>query len=260
LHDVQHLRRHRLYASFVFGWDVAVVANVAVAVGTLALAAVTWRLALQTRDAVREAKKQAEISVKALEVANRHAEIAQAEMEVTSRQADLLSQSVLAAVQPMLVSVPQDDRLREPVRIEGEPTTDGFVGLVTFSKVQNRWVGSVPLRNIGPGVAAIASVAIQSGIDSLTGIIESSVLATGEQTRFQFSLPDDQRDCWSVRDGLDQGSGLTLMVGYRDVAGQIFRTAASLHRSPSQGWLVRQIALYRGDDPVPFASSGPSGP
>ena len=253
-----------LQASLVVGWDVEVAANVAVAVGTLALALVTWRLSVQTRDAVREAKKQEEISAKALAVASRHAEIAQAEVEVSSRQADLASQSVLAAVQPMLVSVPVDDQQPERVhlRSDGFGTNDwisGHRGLVTFVREPQRWVGSAPLRNIGPGVAAIAAVAIQNGAESLPGVIETAVIATGEQTRFRFVLEHEHPDYPSLRDALFEGAGVQLVVGYRDVAGQIFRTAATLGKSPD-GWLVRQIALYRGENPEPFTSSGPSGP
>ena len=117
---------------------------------------------------------------------------------------------------------------------------------------------SVPLRNIGSGVALIQGISLHIGDLGWGGEMTSAVVAPNEWTRFAFTIPKDTPALDTVLSDLRSGTA-TMWVRYTDITGsQVFRTRVDIHDT-GQHWTVRQVFLYRGDtDDEPFAATGPT--
>lgn len=242
-------------------FDAGAAANFAVAAGTLVLALFTWRLARETMGAVAAAEEQARLSGEALSIAIRQATSAEQQVLVGERQAEIASRTVRASIQPMLVAVPPQLETPEQVpRWRSQAAVSGHRGLVLVVLDGNSWEISIPLRNVGPGVAVVRGLSLQAGEVGWSGRMSSSIVAATEQTRFSFLVPPERDDLAPLKASLDSGT-VDLVVAYTDISGlATFRTRASLHRAvDSTSWAVRQVFLYADDEPDPFAASGPSG-
>ena len=213
-------------------------ANLLVASRTAVLATYTAMLARQTKRTVDAASEQADI--------------ARQQVAASERQANLVADAQAASVQPNLVAVP----LSAPEQSGGKPFAQHpwVVSVGHNDDVGSRSI-DVPLRNIGPGVAVIRGIGVTGspGI-SWGGSMTSSIVAVDEVVRFKFEVPGDRPELKP----LITSNGFDLVVSYTDISGNMwYRTCANVHYNGSR-WLVRQVFLYRGDEPEPFASSGPA--
>jgi hypothetical protein len=89
-------------------------------------------------------------------------------VEATERSVAAQERSVAAQTQPLMTHVPLGDKLSRPVTIdlypdpedldyEGQILLKPIEGITTGSDVLPRLLVSVPMRNVGPGVAEITS-------------------------------------------------------------------------------------------------------
>ncbi len=256
---------------------VKTIADLLVASGTLALATFTAVLAHRTRQLAQEGREERKVTERALEASNRLAATAELQLgaaetqaEVGQEQTGLTRRALQASIQPMLVDIPASSDT-QPSR--SRPIVGNYVALfednvhAPYRDISDVVVPddtgdavhvSVPLRNIGPGPALITGVAIYSVPgESRRGRVSNAVVATGEATRFNFTIPKGYGIYSGIVQGLAQGS-IDIEARYTDAAGEnSFRTRARIHSQGDGYWYVRQVLLYWGADEDYFAASGP---
>lgn len=166
--------------------------NALVAIGTLTLAAVTVALATFTLKAVRESRE-------AIKLQGREVKAVEDQTTAIQRQATLTAAALEAGSRPVLVSaIPKAlvRKSRERVDPELEPLryVDGRAGHVRrdevhFDKTDNNIYCSVPLKNVGAGVAFIQRVELVTTRTSsfpLTGKVSHPVVPPDATTRTFF--------------------------------------------------------------------------
>jgi hypothetical protein len=198
-----------------FDWSVW--ALVLTALGTLALAASTVLLALQTRRQISlsarevtavEAQTKAlaeQIDLSAREVAavERQTETlgeqtaaVRDQAEATKRQVAISSATLEAAARPVLVGIapsPATIGVRETVPYTPGYQQDVEIERIHFEATADMVYCSIPLRNVGAGVAFVqrASMMVAGYYD---GRVSQPVVAPGELTRARFAVPRRQGD------------------------------------------------------------------
>jgi len=213
-----------------------------VAIGTILLAAATFSLAIYNRKIVVASQEQLETARQDLALAREQNETAREALE--------------AQTAPVLASVPWglDREVVWYNAATGEPAShrDASHVAVSLGTADNEpWVTiSVPFRNVGNGVAVIASVQVMIGGRLFDGVPKTPILPPGEMSRAGI-------DVGRASVAFDHGASLAadgqdfaIVVGYADAAGNS-RGAISLdvHRDAPTGdrWHVRQ--LHIGDTP-----------
>lgn len=121
---------------------------------------------------------------------------------------------------------------------------------------------SVPLRNIGVGPAILTGLGLSATEGPRwSGQMTSTIVAPGELTRLNFTVPRDRPEFSSIFEAFNHGGALNAEVGYTDSAGQqTFRIRADLNRRarpqrPDPDWYVSQVFFYRGADSEPATVS-----
>jgi hypothetical protein len=211
-----------------------------VAIGTLALAAATFYLALSNRKIVATSQEQLKASQRDLELAREQNETAREALE--------------AQTAPLLANVPWglERKATRYLPTTGEEMDFKDSSRVTVSQVTHRDEPrveiSVPFRNVGNGVAIITSVQVMIGGLLFDGVPSVPVLPPSE---LAIAHVDAGRADPVFDRGLSlglEGVDFAVIVGYGDAAGNP-RGAISLdvHRENpgSDVWRVRQ--LHMGD-------------
>ncbi len=170
-----------------------------VAVGTLALAFFTWR-------AVRGSGRQIELQtteVKAVETQTaaltRQAHAVEAQAAATARQAEVSAAALEAASRPVLVALVPQPRWRqvdgplgnltdmEPVVYWDDHSVDVYPEQVHYDERDDMVYCSIPLRNVGAGVAFIQSVTLVTRTE-YPGRVSRVVVPRDETTRALFAV------------------------------------------------------------------------
>ncbi len=165
-------------------------AQVLVAIGTLILALWTWKMASATREMARETKRSVDVSSEMLTFARQQAEAAQ-------EQATHAREGLLATIQPLLVG------LRGGIYGEGFISLAWFgTGDITLTNRSKVWVYdnaakhpdtvffSVPMKNVGPGVALIDRAVLRCQSLMFTeAYVEEPIIQPNELSRITFGVP-----------------------------------------------------------------------
>jgi hypothetical protein len=219
-----------------------------VAIGTLTLAAVTVVLAFVSAAGVIVARDAARDTRRLAETAEQEARAVLEQAEATRSQAAIAQATLSASVQPLLGHVPLGEF--------DEDNPEAEIGAVKV-KGDNRhlWI-SIPVRNVGSGVAVIQEAKLAPGSRVRFGQgISSTMVPVGELTRCWFAI--DRRSNSDLIETLDQG-GLWLQVFYTGAAGgQSYRTEALVEEASHNTFEVTRVRLYRGEEDELFASTDP---
>lgn len=226
--------------------EFSAVADSAVALATLALALVTW------------------LTVRA---SKRTATAAEAQVAVQSK--------------PLLIEV--DDDQAGTAYARAVEFSDGLsVALPSaqvLARVADKGYISVPVRNVGAGIAAISGVQLLIGPGGLAGTMRRPHLPPGEATRINFVVPRDPSlgDYWTPFTSLIEGkkggqpgdnevpwdtAGLIpLAVSYTDLAGQQpTQTQIEIKCASDDGGhtgAVHRVQHYFGEDALPLFEVDP---
>jgi hypothetical protein len=168
-----------------------------VSIGTLLLAVSTGLLALITRRAVGVSKDELKIleaQTTALQdeahAVGEQVEAVRAQAEATKRQAELSAAAIEASARPILVGLPPDfsTEVENLVYTPGPTIGRIYRSQINYTESEDYVYCSVPLRNVGGGVAFVQSVSLLTGLASYEGRISNPVIPTSEIARVRFSL------------------------------------------------------------------------
>jgi hypothetical protein len=240
-----------------------------VAIGTMTLALVTGTLAGATLWTAKQTRRLAGTTEDELKAVRDQIEIGREEVAAVKEQADVARQQVeisAAAMQagnrPLLVDVPLG------VYVETEPYTSFHEQryrrvdrgrLEVWFQQETDFTIAIPLRNSGTGLALIERVSVRAGEDGaeVEGEASGTAVVPGELTILSFALP-------SLAAPPDR---LWVEATYTDLVGsQRTRSRAEVVPSETapavtvgrQGWRVKRVFLFHGDDDEPFSQSGPT--
>jgi hypothetical protein len=242
------------------------------AVATLRMARATARSATATEESAGAAEKTAGAAERAAKAAEAAGNMAEKEIELTrgnlqavERQAAasadqllLAQQAFEASVLPILAEEPGSiavgpNPIRYPHSDYGKQFGNAEVEVVDLADGTHV---SIPLRNVGPGIAVITSAGL-SPPGSVHAAFTRNIVPSGESVRFLFTVPRANADARPILESIDSGT-LSVTVGYHDATGrQDLIGRADLHVG-GRGWFIRQISVRRRADEEPFIMSGPS--
>jgi hypothetical protein len=147
--------------------------------------------------------------------------------------------SFTTSVRPILVNV-----------TEGEPR-------VRSAGQHDRLSVSVPLRNVGGGLALIEAPSLEitsTKYQRMVGGTRASTIPATEQETFLFVLECDSQVTQRELEQEIRQNGFCVVARYRDLDGeQPGRTRAKCEHLPEVGWRVTTIELFRGEEREPFA-------
>jgi hypothetical protein len=164
-----------------------------VALGTLSLAFFTWRVARQARQQIELQTREVKAVERQTHALAAQTEAVQAQAVATARQAEISAASLEAASRPVLVgAIPE---LSHPVpteELELVEYWDGhsasvYPGAVHYAETDEMVYCSIPLRNVGAGVAFIKSVTLMTQTE-FPGRVSSVVVRRDEVTRANFGV------------------------------------------------------------------------
>ena len=204
-----------------------------VAIGTLALAAVTARLVAGTRSDVRAATRSAEASEAAL----------------------------AAGLRPLLVEVPRGQFLRGQ-RLMGQEVQDDLADIEADVWDERELLIEVPLRNAGSGIALVGApqLEIEAGPLTWTGVGLHTVVPSGELTRLDFTgtWPDRAATLAGAATIGANGATFTVSVPYTDIDGRQGTTtrvtvSRRIRDDADDYWVVDAVEFVREGEAEPFA-------
>ena len=197
--------------------------NALVAIGTLTLAIGTGFLAWMTKDAVSESRRQINLSadeLKAIEkqtdVLTKQTEAVQAQAAATERQVSISTAALEASARPVLVGVaPSSNVEREDVTYTDGHVVNVEVARVHYEETDDMVYCSVPLRNVGAGVAFVQRVSLLTRTP-YEGRISNPVVPPDEIARARFAITRRQRDgrATDVNEITTQGRGFAAFTIY----------------------------------------------
>jgi hypothetical protein len=223
-----------------FDWVLA--ATFGTAFGTTALAAGTVVLAWLTKQSVGTGEALVRETKRSVELAGDEVAASRESVVVAARDLETTIRPVLADVplgeffQPIHPQSSRDTRVQDRARIEVTPNT-GQAGSTC----------SVPIRNVGAGVAILGDVRAQLPPDTnwYEGQPSVRILPPEGIVRVLFRLaaiPEDQ---------------FLVEARYKDVAGgQPTRTRLKVRRVSDNEWQAVGAALYQAEEGSPFVTSG----
>ena len=235
--------------------DWAVIANIGVALATLALAGMTFL-------AVRVGQHQAATALRQVEVSEHQTDQMRQQVAAAHRQLEIARDTLAAQQRPLLIDVAWGTM--EPRHIQFGSIVDRDPGSKVLSSPVKTEVSeasdpvliSVPLRNVGTGIAMIGGLGL-SPPGPVSGEISQPNVPPGEMTKLSFSVPADLELAEAIRNG-----AFTVEVRYTDLAGQsdTVTTAHVRRRGGPFPWFVSQLHHRRPDEDEPFSASGPASP
>ncbi len=229
---------------------------------TFGLAAMTAMLAWQTK---RLATKTGQVAEDTRDAANATRDAAQAtarEAAVSAQEVEVARKALESSIRPIVVDVPREETFAGIVRtvgtvtFENGPTVDLHSQSEVVIKEDDLYLYiSIPLRNVGPGVAMITGLGLvfDGGKSGWSGAVSLTVVPPGEVTRFRFSVPKSRLELQSGIERLKQGHG-DLEARYSDVNGE----QTTITRANLFDGRVRQVFFQRPGEEKEFAGSGPS--
>jgi hypothetical protein len=223
---------------------------------------VTWRLARHTRDAVKQAGEQITISKSELAILEKQAaaldEEAKAmreQTEATKRQAELSAAALEGSARPILVGVPIGlEPEREPVFYSAEYQTAVGRSRVHYEETEDHVYFSVPLRNVGAGVAFVQTVQLLTGGSDYFGRISKAVIPSRElaRARFALALRDRAGQATDVNAITAQGRGFpefTIRIVYAAASSEFATTSEITFAGlPAGDFIVTSNKVYGFDE------------
>ena len=188
--------------------------------------------------------------------------IAAAAAYYAARSASAAERAVEAQSRPLLIDVPYGIGydLPRPIRLpNGEPRDVSVSGQILTSPEEG-WI-SIPLRNVGAGVAVIFSVRARvAGRSAWRASIAMQAvdprnLGPGEETRIGVQLGSDQAAKESLRHALERGGPVEVEITYFDFAWrQRQLVIASVgHQGDPPIWRVAWVSTRTREDEIPEA-------
>jgi len=189
----------------------------ATAVGTLALAAATFLLALKTKALADTATKELTLVEK--------------QIAETQRQSVTAEAALTASIRPVLVDVPRPTFRRGPKTTTLNPagfgtksTADIDVSQIRSESADERLYLIVPVRNVGPGPARVTAVTVTAAGEGQTGAPVAvgrgpSVIAAGEVAEVRFTAETGSGPAKLIQ-LLRTDDDLVVEASYTDVAGR----------------------------------------
>lgn len=203
-----------------------------VAIGTLALAASTWRLARETRSLSKFTAREVAAAERQANAAYEQLQVARASLE--------------SSIRPVALDVPED----------GSSSNELVTYDAAFSASVNRTHVhvatdrgylhiSVPFRNAGIGIAFVDRCSIRTADRFWEGTTTVQALPPGEVARMRFSVPNRVASYAAIHEGVVESGQLTVEIVYSDAsARQQPITRLVYARRDDQGWgLDRVIVL-----------------
>jgi hypothetical protein len=220
----------------------AAVAGFLVAIATGLLAGATYWMAKKTRD-----EATATLTL---------ADHAKAQLQRTDRQLELTTEALNATVLPLLVDVPPSENPGDDVVVFAAPGRRGYPirGDTVYRRSDPPYYCSVPLRNVGAGVAVIQVAWTEP---ELPGAIEipGLIVQPGERVRINITLPDHALLDDAVRSAWD-GSFFVAVMYVDARGGQMMITRAHVGTYATSGTKLRGISATRAGDEKPFLEAG----
>lgn len=228
-----------------------------VAVGTLGLAFFTWRVARQARDQIKLQSREVIAIEKQTAALTDQTQAVREQATATGRQVEVSSASLEAASRPVLVGAPlESDRpvgIDELERVKyGDDHTAGvYPGSVHYQETDQMIYCSVPVRNVGAGVAFLQNVNLVTRTE-YPGRVLMVVVPPDETTRVTFAVARRRSDGSHTDVELVSGQGrgfalLTIRLVYtgasRDLVTTSEITAAQL---PAGSFIFTEQKVWDG--------------
>jgi hypothetical protein len=160
--------------------------------------------------------------------------------EAAAKSAHVSEAALETALRPVLVNDSQ-----HPISVQ--PGGDG----VTLRL-------SVPLRNVGSGLALLAGPDVDlpaTQVRHLESTTSESALRSGDAVSLEIVATCRNAADLTAFEGELTGSGFSVVASYRDLNGkQPGRTEAVLAYDPSKGWGFKEVRLFTGESTEPFAA------
>jgi hypothetical protein len=181
-----------------------------VAVGTIGLAAGTFRLARYTRDAVKESQRQIDLSAREVAAVEKQGQVLAEQTDAvrdqvvaTEREVAVSTAALEASARPVLVgAVPPPVYRTRRERVDAELETVQYSkdyrasverDRVHYEETDDMVYCSVPLRNVGAGVAFVQRITLLART-TYDGRISNPVVPNGEVVRVRFAVARRQSD------------------------------------------------------------------
>lgn len=196
----------------------------------MALAASTYYLARETR----------KLGV----FTQREVAAVEQQAKAAAEQVDFLRLGVEASSRPVVVDVREDiDSPIENVAYAGW-TAKVNATAVDVSTTATHLHVSIPVRNVGVGIAFIDSVSIRAESEEWDGTPTVQAIPPSEVSRLRFSVPTAATRYASFDADVIQSGALTLEVKYSDASGHVQPvTRLSYVRAEDGAWHVDRVVL-----------------
>lgn len=199
-----------------------------------------------------------------IELTRQTAEDVRRQTAATEAQVGVGQATLAATFRPVLVSVPQG---WDGFGRAGPETIRYLNGPEVQIAQQDRWLVnvtespkhlhfSVPVRNVGDGVAFVVTTALRwTADDAATGMPTNAIVPRGEATRISFSIPKNGNQ-GAV--SLLQYGNFSAEVIYGDLGGHLWSTRLDVYRrADGYGWFVTQVFVKAsGADDADAVGSG----
>lgn len=241
-----------------------------VAAGTLGLAFFTWRAVRKSSDQIKLQTREVDSVEKQTTVLTDQTQAVREQAEATKRQVDVSIASLEAASRPVLVGLvegldwrPTRDRdaLREKITLAymDQHEASVFPDAIHYEAADNMIYCSVPLRNVGAGVAFLQRVELVTTRASdfpLQGRVTEPVVPRDETTRTLFAAVRRQSDGkvseWEeITSGGRGFAQFTIRVVYFGASRELVTvTELTTSQLPTGGFIytAQQVWTGEGDD------------
>lgn len=218
-------------------WAVAG-AQVVAALATVALGYLTYRLARGTEAMAMAVSDQVKAS--------------RAQVEASREQADLTREALSGSVRPILAGIPRGIEVHSSDLViwpgAGSLRLDDEGEIVATADFC-----TVPLRNVGPGIAFVESYTLEGwGGQHWFRKCSSGVIPSGSKARFTFFSPE------RLAPDSPKPHQATLVVAYRDVGKAGLTTRVDIVRSTAGVMVVNRVSIFHEGESEPFAVSPPA--
>jgi hypothetical protein len=217
-----------------------------VALGTLALAGATLVLAVVSAWGVRIAKRSSADTRALAEAARDEVVAVSAEAEASLQQVSAARAALAASIQPVLAPLQIDEAGQER-----NPRADND-DVKTHVHEPDLFL-SVPLRNVGTGVALVTDAYIEGDTSPrrLPGYVTKPAVPVSEKLRAEYRISLD-----TDRPLLD-ADPIWAVVQYTDAGGDaVFQTRAAVKETYHNVLEVIRVEVYRAGEPAPFLTVG----
>jgi hypothetical protein len=216
---------------------------------TLSLAGVAALSAIVAAWSAILTKRSVGLTADEVAATKRSVEVAAEGVAATRENVEIATRDLETAIRPVLADVPRGEFIRDVMGL-GQPvgwTED--LAAITIAVYPDRPGAhcSVPMRNVGTGVAVLVETRAQMDADLSwhSGDVSVRLLPPGEIVRLSFQLPATPTDHLEVR------------ACYTDIAGgQVTRTGLRAEKGPNGELRVVGVSLFHGDEAAPFVQSG----